>query len=138
MLNHVTFDWKRTSERGYEVSSAGDNRFSALYAILSDGRTIEMHYQCDVKGYDVGGMQWRKGKGKPSLIPYSDDELWVKYLTLWLEWSLENWHTLSELRLYLIENDIYTLTDKFATTNINQARAIAFILNHTGAISNEP
>jgi hypothetical protein len=29
----------------YEVSSRGDKRFSALYAKLSDGRTIEQAYQ---------------------------------------------------------------------------------------------
>ena len=39
-----------TRKGGYEVSTAGDWRFSALTARLDDGRTIEMHYQCDVKG----------------------------------------------------------------------------------------
>lgn len=37
----------------YEVSSKGDKRFSAFYARLKDGRTIEEAYQLDVKGYRV-------------------------------------------------------------------------------------
>lgn len=47
------YTWQRY--RGYEVSSKGDKRFSAFNAILSDGRSIEQHYQCDVKGYNIGG-----------------------------------------------------------------------------------
>ena len=50
---------------GYECSSHGDKRFSALFAKLADGRTIEMHYQCDVKGYQPGGIgtmrDWMSG-----------------------------------------------------------------------------
>lgn len=42
------YTWKRYG--GYEVSSHGDKRFSAFNAIMSDGRSIECHYQCDVKG----------------------------------------------------------------------------------------
>ena len=58
--------WARRDKNGYEVSSKGDKRFSALYARMLDGRTIEEHYQCDVKGYDVGGTNWKLGKGKLS------------------------------------------------------------------------
>ena len=45
----------------YEVSTAGDKRFSALNATLSDGKTIEYHYQVNIKGYD----SIKAGKGKP-------------------------------------------------------------------------
>ena len=47
------FVWQRRG--GYEVSSIGDKRFSAMYAVMPDGRTIEQWYQCDLKGYDIGG-----------------------------------------------------------------------------------
>ncbi len=40
------FKWARYG--GYEISSQGDKRFSAFNAILSDGRSIEQWYQCDV------------------------------------------------------------------------------------------
>lgn len=36
--------WSRRG--GYEVSSKGDRRFSALIALMPDGRTIEQWYQC--------------------------------------------------------------------------------------------
>lgn len=47
------FTWARRG--GYEVSSKGDKRFSSFCAIMPDGRSLECHYQCDIKGYDVGG-----------------------------------------------------------------------------------
>jgi hypothetical protein len=45
----------------YEVSTRGDEAFSALRAKMSDGRTIEDHYQIDFKGYST------RGDGKNSL-----------------------------------------------------------------------
>lgn len=35
-----------TRRGGYEVSTKGDKRFSALNAIMPDGRSIEQVYQC--------------------------------------------------------------------------------------------
>ncbi len=81
------FTWARRSEIGYEVSSKGDKRFSAFNAVLFDGRTIEQHYQCDVKGYDVGGTNWRLGKGKP---PLKEVNLFDEYLSLWRLWAKDN------------------------------------------------
>ena len=112
----------------YEVSSAGDSRYSAFNAYLPDGRSIEMHYQCDIKGYDVGGRNWRLGKGKPPLQPQSEDELWTKYLGLWRTWAEHNPVTMAQLRA-AVESNYYTLTDCFASTPINQARALATLLN---------
>jgi hypothetical protein len=43
--------WAVEFENGYEVSTVGDKRFSALVAKLKDGRTIEEAYQLDVKGF---------------------------------------------------------------------------------------
>lgn len=54
--------------------------FSAFNAIMPDGRSIEQHYQCDVKGYDPGGRNWRLGKGRPPLDTSKD--LWGEYLAL--------------------------------------------------------
>ena len=42
------YKWGRHSRPGYEVSSKGDKRFSAFFARLPNGKTIEFMYQCDV------------------------------------------------------------------------------------------
>ena len=113
---------------GYECSSKGDNRFSALYAKMPDGRTIEEWYQCDVKGYDIGGRNWKLGKGKPPNFPYPDDHLWQMYLSLWRIWAIHNEELLFEL---LDKARAYgnRVCDCFARTSMNQARALATILN---------
>ena len=116
--------WARRG--GYECSSKGDARFSAFRAVMPDGRSIEQHYQCDVKGYDLGGTNWRLGKGKPPLDRTKD--MWAEYLNLWTIWAKENGTLLSELR-ELAEAHNNTLTDMFASTQINQAHALAEILN---------
>lgn len=124
------FVWSRYT--GYECSSRGDARFSAFQARLDDGRTIEEHYQCDVKGYDVGGTNWRLGKGKPPLRPLDEDALWEKYLNLWRQWADTHEDLLEELafRSYGI------LSDQFATTPVNQAHALTVILNERGFVPN--
>jgi hypothetical protein len=61
---HVPPKWARHYTGGYECSSSGDRRFSALSARLRDGRTIEEAYQLDLKGYRKYGNDWRLGKGK--------------------------------------------------------------------------
>ena len=116
------FTWKRYG--GYEVSSRGDTRFSAFNAIMPDGRSIEQHYQCDVKGYDPGGRNWRLGKGRPPLDP--DTDSWEEYLNLWREWAKSNLPLMREL--YRAAKD-KVLSDRFATTPVNQARALATVLN---------
>lgn len=123
----TVFKWARFGP-GYECSSKGDLRFSAFFAKMPDGRTIEMHYQCDndCKGYDHGGRNWRLGKGKPPLDP--NVNLWEAYLNLWRHWA--DWHPelMEELCEYALMNS-NTLTDRFATSDINQARALATLLN---------
>lgn len=113
---------------GYEVSSLGDKRFSAFNTYLPDGRSIEMHYQCDVKGIDPGGTNWRLGKGKPPIIQNVD--LWGEYLKLWRTWSDNH----PDLIKDLLEKVSYfgdVLKDTFAATPINQARALSVILNES-------
>ena len=118
------FTWKRYG--GYEVSSRGDSRFSAFNATMPDGRSIEQHYQCDVKGYDPGGRNWQLGKGRPPLDPSTD--LWEEYLSLWRQWSKNNLPLMRELYRAAKEKD-KVLSDRFATTPVNQAHALATVLN---------
>lgn len=120
------YTWKRTG--GYEVSSAGDKRFSALFATLPDGRTIEEWYQCDVKGYQIGGRDWKLGKGKPPLFLYENDQLWGLYLSLWRLWALHHIREMQELRVFADEHG-GVLCDRFGHTPINQARALSILLN---------
>ena len=118
--------WARYSAHGYEVSSQGDRRFSALYARLADGRTVEEAYQLDVKGYRrLGATDWRAGKGRPPLDALTRDQLWDAYLALWRQWAAEHPALLTDLRRRAAGR---TLTDKFASTPISQARALAVLL----------
>jgi hypothetical protein len=123
------YTWARYPKPGqpyYEVSSAGDKRFSAMWARLPDGRTIEQAYQLDVKGYRKFGDCWKLGKGKPPLEPMSADELWEAYKFLWMWWASENPDLVEELSKLAAGK---TLTDKFAKSSVSQARAWAEILN---------
>lgn len=118
------YKWKRYG--GYEVSTKGDKRFSALNAILPDGRSIEMHYQCDVKGHDPGGTNWRLGKGKPPIN--RDRDLWTAYFGLWVVWAIDHEELLAELKQHA-DTIGKILSDCFANTDVNQARALAELLN---------
>lgn len=124
------FTWARYG--GYECSSQGDSRFSALYATMPDGRVLEAHYQLDVKMYDVGGLDWRLGKGRPSLDPRhkNRDLLYQDYKDLWFIFYHHNKQLFEELRT-LANLSGKVLSDRFATSDINQARALADILNET-------
>ncbi len=115
--------WQRYG--GYECSSKGDKRFSAFYARLPDGRSIEEHYQCDVKGYDPGGTNWRLGKGKPPLRAVDTRS---EYLALWQQWASHNKSLLEELRAKATAHG-GVLSDRFATSPVNQAWALATVLN---------
>lgn len=109
--------------QGYEVSSVGDRRFSALYARLKDGRTIEEAYQLDVKGYRQHGNDWRIGKGRRAL---RDIDLRAEYLALWRQWAQENPELIDDLRRRSAGRP---LTDRFARMGgISQAEALTTIL----------
>ncbi|KKM81324.1 hypothetical protein LCGC14_1330960, partial [marine sediment metagenome] len=126
------FQWSRYAPEGkesYEVSSAGDRRFSALYARLADGRTIEEAYQIGVKGYETV----KQGKGKP---PKDDSvDLYTEYKKLWDQWAIENTAAIEDLRTKAAGK---VLTDKFAATDVSQARALAEILNESETIDFGP
>lgn len=120
--------WAKKSPNGYECSTKGDKRFSALTAKMPDGRTLEQWYQCDIKGYDIGGTNWKLGKGRPPLYYYSQEELWQSYLTLWRIWAMYHPSLINELAT-IVEKHNYTLTDCFANSPINQAHALSHLLN---------
>ena len=110
------FTSARYSKNGYELSSSGDARFSAFRARLKDGRTVEETYQ-QAKG---------SGKGQPAKDPNFD--YYGTYLKIWKQWAKENPDLIEDLRQ---KAQGKVLTDKFANTENNQARALADILNET-------
>ena len=141
--------WARLTQGGYEVSTQGDKRFSALIATFKKGTIIE--------GVDVGGMTIERvyqqiikksGKGK---APAQDSKLYNPalktkqeqedfsytegYLPLWKIWAEQNPKLIVELGK-LSEGKV--LTDKFASTRVSQARALADILNSTNSTYNYP
>lgn len=118
---------------GYECSTKGDKRFSAMCATMPDGRTIEMWYQCDVKGYQPGGKDWRLGKGKPPLIGFTKEQLFTLYVSIWRLWAVRNGVLVQELAQIAREKHAGYLTDMFAKTNpVNQANALVHIINDWG------
>lgn len=127
--------WERYHAAGYEVSSQGDTRFSALFATLSDGRTIEEAYQLDVKGFRAVTESWRDAKGLPARNDKTRAELWAEYLGLWRRFIAENPELFTELR----ENAKGSvLTDRFASTPINQAHALCELINEADALERLP
>ncbi len=110
------FTSARYSKNGYELSSSGDARFSAFRARLKDGRTVEKAYQ-EAKG---------SGKGQPAKD--SNFDYYGTYLKIWKQWAKENPDLIEDLRQ---KAQGKVLTDKFANTENNQARALADILNET-------
>lgn len=132
--------WARYSNNGYELSSAGDSRFSALKARFKEGtvlfghdvggRTIESVYQHGVKQGDwVTDNNNKTGapKSKEIITGGTEDDSYAQgYLPLWQEWAKQNPELIEDLR-EKAEGKI--LTDKFAKTKVSQARAFADILN---------
>lgn len=126
----------------YEVSTAGDKRFSALNATFTEGtiingvdvsgKTIEYVYQNVIKKSGKG-----KAPAKDSILnldgknltkeELEDFSYYKGYLPLWQEWAKQNPALISELKA---KSAGKTLTDKFARTKVNQARALTDILNN--------
>lgn len=150
------FTWKIKSTNGFEVSSKGTalgREFSALYAKLKDGRSVEEIYQLDVKGYRKSlnewlaagnrfysykgkeydlvskpEMRWIYGKGKPPLIEMTVEKSYEMYKSIWKRFAVENPLLMKSLIKEAAGKD---LTDQFAAsdTGITQARALADIIN---------
>ena len=142
----VPSKWARTAENGYEVSTRGDKRFSALVATFKKGTVID--------GVDVGGRtiedvyQSVIKKSRKGQAPAKDSRLYNEalktkeeredfsytegYLPLWQEWARQHPELIDELR---IKAKGKTLTDQFANTRVSQARALAEILgNQNGEV----
>lgn len=117
------YGWSRYGE-GYEVTTRGDKRFSALVARLKCGRTIEEIYQCDIKGFH----NIHEGKGRNPINKMTREEQFVKFFELYEEWALQNPELMLELKNKADEHG-GTLTDMFATTEINQAHVLSILLN---------
>lgn len=152
--SNSNYKWARYSNNSYEVSSQGDKRFSALFAKLQPGAditiirgfpdgtyslenvklkaplTIEEIYQIYIKGYKTVS----EGKGKPPKYDISKEESYNLYKNLWRVYLEQNPELEQDLREKAKGK---VLTDKFASTDISQARALAEILNEKSTIVNK-
>ena len=144
------YKWGLKASNSYEVSSAGDKRFSAKFAKFDKGTIIE---GVDVGGYTIEQVYQtliKQGKlrksdaktGRPTNPKLLDPTLttderredlsyFIGYLPLWRTWAEQNPKLIEELRTKAKGK---TLTDKFASINgrvgrVSQARALAQILN---------
>jgi hypothetical protein len=114
---------KLPKKKTYEVTTRGDARFSAFNAKLSDGKSIEEHYQVGVKGYS----SIKEGKGKPPKDKNKD--LDAEYQALWDRWADENPDLIEDLRE---KSKGKKLTDMFSKEGgVNQATALTRILERT-------
>lgn len=136
--------WARYDADGYEVSTAGDARFSAMNARFAQGTSLGA---VDVSGMTVEEVYQnvvkRSGKGLPpaaGTVAYNpdlhtdrekEDYTYANgYLPLWTIWARQNPRLVSELRRKAAGRP---LTDKFAATSVTQARALADIIRGNGA-----
>lgn len=155
--------WAVTSDNNYEVSSAGDSRFSAFNAKLKPGtkilgvtvpeekstfiagkstttNSIEYVYQTLIKKSSKGvpppknSMLYNESlKTKEEKEDFSYRE---GYLPLWQEWARQNPELIEDLRA---KSAGKVLTDKFADkTRVSQARALADILNSNNTQQSQP
>lgn len=126
----MIYDWARFAPNGYECSTAGDRRFSPLFAQLADGRLIVDAHQVHLTTGAVRGSDWRLGKAPRARNPPVN--VWQSYLSVWRQWAHEN----PALMLDLGQRARYgILTDQFAVTPISQARALAHLLNESNVPS---
>lgn len=132
-----------------ECYSKGDRRFSALYAKLADGRTIEEVYQSAKR--DQNGNPYPKGRAKKKPchylhilginVPCSHAMRHTFYTMLWWIWLMENPELAEEATTYEGFRDIYdghggivhqkgcsALPDTIEDSAC-QARAIAFLIS---------
>ncbi len=86
----------------------------------------ELQLQIAIVFFDPGGTNWKLGKGKKPLR--TDIDLYEEYKKLWLAWAVRNRQAMHDLYL-CATNFNNCLSDRFATTDVNQARALSDILN---------
>lgn len=135
------YNYARIASNNYEVSSRGDRRFSALYAKFKPGTIID---NTDVSGWTIEAVYQRViKKSKKGQPPAKNSKLFnpnlktnqeredfsytYGYLPLWQLWAEQNPELMDELAERAKGK---TLTDKFASTRVSQARALSDILNN--------
>ena len=106
----------------YECSSKGNKEFSAFYAILKDGKSIEYHDQVNVKGYD----SIKLGKGKPPLNSKTIEQCKSEYKELWLKYFKSKPWLLKFIKRKIDQG--YILNDMFAHGGLSQAGIITEIV----------
>ena len=123
------FTWERFG--GLDCSTQGEKRLSAFNATMPDGRNLECHYQCDnsCKGWNHGGRNWKLGKGRPPKNKMTNQELYEAYKALWAIWVEDHLDLFTEVAKVVLNEHDGVFSDRFATTNINQARALADLAN---------
>ena len=141
------FTWADKADNSFEVSTKGDERFSALNATFKPGtvidgvnvggRTIEDVYQKVIKKSGKGQAPAKDSKLYNESLKTKEDRedfsYTEGYLPLWQEWARQNPELIEELREKAKGK---VLTDMFANTRVSQARALADILNSTANTSN--
>ena len=115
----------------FEVSTKGTpegRRYSAFNARIKakGNKSIEDIYQVDIKGGEKLGPGKYSKKGSLYDGPLTYDELWSSYKGLWQEFFNENPDMLLEISR-LTEGKM--IVDRFASSDISQARAIFEILS---------
>lgn len=122
-----------------ECSSAGDRRFSALYAkvsVFGHIDTIENHYQlCKRWEHRPAPVTWRDGKGKkPDYVEIRGRKLDARfarqfYALLWFKYLQQHPELVAYARKFT------HFTDRFATKGgISQADMIALYMQHPSAL----
>jgi len=138
-ISSRTKTWAQSVENGepnFEVSSAGDKRFSAGWAEIGN-RTIEDIWQVDFKGgvkngpgrFDYTTKSKDPAPGSPA-SKMNEEEQYAAYKNLWVRFFASNPQLLEEASR-LSRGKV--ITDKYARRSINQARAIDDILTERGS-----
>lgn len=110
------------SENGFDVSDKEDKlakKFSPYLAKLSDGRSIEEHYQVDIKGY----TSIEEGRRNPSKN-LTGEELKKAYLDLWREWADAHPELMGKLRDAALKNN-----NSLVSSFLLQADVLTTLLN---------
>ena len=109
-----------------KVSKLDKSDSSSVY-IEIDGNEYSERKR-DIYPVKPSSQSWKDGKGKKPLHGYSEEDNYFFYKELWSQWAKENPSLLEDLRQ---KAQGKVLTDKFASTPVSQARALADILNET-------
>ncbi len=138
----VKTSWARYHANGYEVSRAGDSRFSAFNARFKSGTiidgvsvagmSIEDVYQTVIKKSRKGAPPSTASKlYSPNLRGAAAEDFSYEkgYKQLWEIWAEQNPTLIEDLSNKLQEQGKTVLVDQYAATRVSQARALSEIVN---------